>query len=69
MFVYDVFPVYQWLYLFSTVNTCNNVLCIPTQPRANSDMSAKSHLKYWVVPVLPLMLDAHGQSPHVVTVG
>lgn len=40
------------------------------QPRANSELSAKSHLKWWaILMVLPLMFDAHGQSPHVVTLG
>lgn len=38
----------QWLYLFYTVHTCNSVLCTPTQPRANSELSAKGHLKWWL---------------------
>lgn len=43
---------------------------LPTQPRASSKLSVKSHLEWWVVGmVLPLMLGALGQSPHVVTLG
>lgn len=65
-----VFSVCRWLYLLYTVHTCNNVLCTPTQPRANTEMSVKSHFKWGIVlTVLPLMLDAHGPSPHVVTLG
>lgn len=30
VYVYDVFPVFQWLYLFYTVHSCYNVLCTPT---------------------------------------
>lgn len=45
VYVYDVFSVCQWLYLFYNVHTCNNVLHSPTQPRANSDLSVKGHLK------------------------
>lgn len=70
VYVYEVFSVCQWLYLFYTVHTCNNVLCSWTKPRAISELSAKIRLKWGVVlTVLPLMLDAHGQSPHVVSAG
>lgn len=30
--------------LFYTVHTCNNVSCAPTQPRADSELPARSHL-------------------------
>lgn len=54
----------QWLYLFYTVHTCNNVLCTPTQPRANSEYQRRviwiEGLSWWCCPwCLMLMVSLH----------